>query len=81
MKKTLVQVDEETVVVADEVVALKEYPNPNDPNGSGYVTVLLNGGHKLNVLLKEGESVINTAAMLFSFSEADDTPEEDNDGH
>lgn len=66
-KKTLVQITETTIIVAEEVTALKAM----ETSGERYVIVYLTGGEWVDVPLSEDETVFTVAARLFSF-EADE---------
>lgn len=74
MKKTLIQITEEDIVVAEEVVGIKYLP-PYFENDRRQVAVLLNGGHLVEVPLEDGMTMLDVASQIFNFTteaEADD---------
>lgn len=76
MKKTIVQIAEDVIVVADEVVGIEEKDH-------GIAWILLRGGHKIRVSMDEDMNVAHVAARIFSFDvdeDSDETGEPDDAG-
>ena len=68
MKKTIVQIAEDVIVVADEVVGIEEKDH-------GIAWILLRGGHKIRVPMDEDMNVAHVAAQIFSFTVVGDESE------
>lgn len=68
MKKTIVQIAEDVIVVADEVVGIEEKDH-------GIAWILLRGGHKIRMPMEEDMNVAHVAAQIFSFTAVDDESE------
>lgn len=65
MKKTLVQMGENNIVVVDEVVGITQTED-------GVIQLLMKGGHRLNVGVESDMTVVDVAAHLFQFDEDED---------